>query len=49
MNAWRVLQNVVVTRDNYVSRGVVLESSLCVVCGEEDETISHLFFNYKIA
>jgi len=30
-------------------RGLILDSILCVMCGEEEETGSHVFFKYKVA
>ena len=46
--ARRLLINKVAIRDNLLSRGL-LGSSTCVLCDNTVETISHLFFNYKVA
>jgi len=46
--AWRVLQNSITTKDNLLRRRVILISSLCELCGEEEETINHLFFKCKV-
>jgi len=36
--AWRVLQNRVATKDNLLERGMVMDSTLRIMCGEEEET-----------
>ena len=43
VTAWRVLENRVVSRVNLARRGVVVENSLCCLCGEEEESSCHLF------
>ena len=45
LTAWRVLENKNATRANLVRRGVVVESSLCCLCGKEEESYNHLFFD----
>jgi len=42
--AWRVMENKIATRGSLVRRGVVVENSLCCLCGKEEESFSHLFF-----
>jgi len=41
--AWRVLENKIATRVNLKRRGVVVENSLCGLCGKVEESSSHLF------
>ena len=42
--AWRVMENRIATRVNLVRRGgVVVENSVCCLCGKVDESSSHLF------
>jgi len=43
VNVWRILEKVVETRDNLVRGGVVLESSICVMYGEEGDGIPFVF------
>lgn len=47
--AWRVLEDEIATKVNMTSRRILLESSICSMCGEEAETTSHLFCTCKIA
>ena len=49
LTAWRVLENKVATRANLVRRGVVVDSSLCCLCGKEEEHYRHLFFECSFA
>jgi len=41
LTAWRVLQNKIATRVNLERRGVLVESSLCCLCGKEEESYRH--------
>jgi len=41
--AERVMQNKIATRVGLERRGVLVENSLCCVCGKEKESSSHLF------
>jgi len=43
ITAWRVLENRVASMVNLTRRGVVVENSLCCLCGEEEESSCHLF------
>jgi len=45
LTAWRMLDNKLATRVNLERRGVSVENSLCCLCGKEDESYRHLFFN----
>ena len=47
--AWRVMQNKIATRVNLDRRGVMVESSLCCLCGKEEESYRHLFFDCSFA
>ena len=47
--AWRVLQNKIATRVNLERRGMLVESSLCCLCGKEEESYRHLFFECNFA
>jgi len=49
VTAWRVLKNKIATRANLVRRGVVVDSSLCCLCGKEEEHYRHLFFECSFA
>ena len=42
---WRVLENKIATRVNLERRGVLVGSSLCCLCGKEEESYHHLFFD----
>jgi len=46
---WRVLINSITTKNNLLRRGVLLVSSLCGLCGEEEKIVCHLFFKCKVA
>jgi len=43
--AWRVMKNKIATRVNLERRGVLLKSILCCLCGKEEESYRHLFFD----
>ena len=43
VTAWRVLEDKISTRENLVRRGIRKDSCICFLCGEEEETTSHLF------
>jgi len=47
--AWRVMENKIANRVNLERRGVLLESSLCCLCGKEEESYHHLFFDCNFA
>ena len=47
--AWRVLRNVIPTKDNLLRRGLLLISDRCPLCGEEEESVRHLFFECRIS
>ncbi|GKA64157.1 RNA-directed DNA polymerase, eukaryota, reverse transcriptase zinc-binding domain protein [Tanacetum coccineum] len=40
---WRIALARIPTRDNLVSRGIVLDSILCPVCSSSTETVEHVF------
>jgi len=44
VTAWRVLYNVIVTKDNLLRRGIPMVCARCPFCSVEEETIRHLFF-----
>jgi len=41
--AWKLVKNKVTTKVNLDERGVKLANMLCVMCGKEGESITHLF------
>jgi len=43
ITAWRVMENKIATRANLERRGVVVENSLCCLCGKVEGSSSHLF------
>ena len=47
--AWRVLENKIATRINLERRGVLVESSLCCLCGNEETSYRHMFFDCSFA
>jgi len=47
--AWRVLVDKLPTRVNLEKKGTDLDSNVCVICGEEEETCNHVFFKCKVA
>jgi len=46
--AWRLLENRIASRVNLVRRGVAVENPLCCLCGEEEESLCHLFFFLQV-
>ena len=49
LTAWRVMKNKIVSKANLARRGICLDSSICGLCGEEEETTSHLFCTCNVA
>jgi len=47
--AWRLLENKLATRVNLSRRGVLVDSSMCGLCGLEEESCCHLFFDSNFA
>ena len=47
--AWRVLEDKIATKANLARRGVGLINNICSLCGEEEETTSHLFCTCRVA
>jgi len=47
--AWRLLENKLATRVNLSRIGVQVDSSMCSLCGMEEESCRHLFFDCKFA
>jgi len=43
--AWRVLENKIATTVNLERRGIVIDNLLCCLCGKEEESHRHLFFD----
>jgi len=39
---WRALSDRLATKQNFQRRGVILGDILCVFCGKEEETCSHI-------
>ena len=48
LTAWRVLEDKILAKANLVRRGISVASSFCGLCGEEEETTSHLFCTCKV-
>jgi len=46
--AWRALQDRIVIKQNLVTRSIHVVDSLCVLCGSEEETTSHLLISCPI-
>jgi len=44
---WRALSNRIATKQNIYKRGVTLRDTLCVLCGREEETTSHILVSCK--
>nr|GEY21440.1 hypothetical protein [Tanacetum cinerariifolium] len=47
--AWRARLDRLPTRDNLAKRGVIMDSSLCLICGLFPENAQHLFFGCDMA
>jgi len=47
--AWRLMENKLATRVNLSRRGVLVDSLMCSLCGKEEETCRHLFFDCSFA
>lgn len=44
---WRALSNRIATKQNLHKRGVTSGDTLCVFCGREEETTSHILVSWK--
>ena len=49
VTAWRVLCNVIATKDNLMRRGIHMACARCPLCGVEEETLRHLFFECRVS
>ena len=47
--SWRVVCNVIPTKDNLSRRDIPLMSDRCPLCGAEEESVRHLFFECWIS
>jgi len=47
VTARRMLENKLATKANLERRGIIVASSTCSLCGIEEETSTHLFFECK--
>jgi len=47
--AWRLMENKLGTRVNLSRRGVLVDSSMCSLCGKEEESCRHLIFDCNFA
>jgi len=47
--AWRVLGNKIASKANLVRRGIEVGNMSYCMCGEEEETTRHLFFECRVA
>ncbi|KAL5172857.1 putative ribonuclease H protein [Glycine soja] len=43
----KLLRDTLPTRANLSRRGVIIQDIACPLCGDEQEEVGHLFFNYK--
>ena len=46
--SWRLIKDRLPTRDNLLSRNVVIQEAVCPLCGFVQEEAGHLFFNCKM-
>jgi len=44
ITAWWVLSNAIATKGKLLRRGISLVCDCCLLCGVEEEMVSHLFF-----
>jgi len=44
VTAWRVLKNKLTIKANLKKRGITVVNSLCSLCGVEEESRTHMFF-----
>jgi len=44
LRAWRVLHNIIATKVNLVRMSIIVDSAICVTCGEVKEDTPYLFF-----
>jgi len=49
LTTWRVLEDKIASKTNLVRRGIGMTTITCCLCGEEEETTSHLFCTCKVA
>ncbi|KAG5060688.1 hypothetical protein JHK87_001717 [Glycine soja] len=42
---WRLLKDRLPTRANLIRRSVIIQDTVCPLCGQEQEEVGHLFFN----
>ena len=49
VTAWRVLCNVIATEDNLLRRGIPMVCARCPLCGVEEETVRHIFFECRVS
>jgi len=49
VTTWRVLEDKILSRGNLARRGIRMDSCICYLCGEEEETTSHLFCTCRVA
>jgi len=46
---WRVLCNAIASKDNVLRCGIPLVCVRCPLCGVEEESVRHLFFEWKVS
>jgi len=49
VTVWRVLEDKLATKANLEKRGITVVSFMCSLCGVEEETSTHLFFECRFA
>jgi len=49
LTAWRVMEDKIAFKENLVRRGIRLTTNICSLCGEDEETSSHLFCTCRVA
>ena len=47
--AWKVLCNAIATEDNLLRCGIPIACVGCPLCGVEEETVRHLFFECRVS
>ena len=46
---WRVLEDKIVSKANLAKRGICMTTNMCCLCGEREETTSHLVCTCRVA
>jgi len=49
LTSWRVLEDKIASKANLAREGLCISTIMCCLCGEEEETTSHLFCTCRVA